>query len=112
MHIVKTSWFPFGRYNTINIFTVLFTKLEYLTLKIINHESIHSAQMREMLFIFFYIWYSIEYLVIRFFHKTQNSAYRDVSFEEEAKEHEDDANYLKHRKHFAWFKYIKIKDRK
>lgn len=30
----------------------------------INHELIHTAQMKEMLYIFFYIWYGIEWLVL------------------------------------------------
>ena len=32
----------------------------------------------------FYIWYGIEYVIIRFFHNKQSFAYHDVSFEEEA----------------------------
>ena len=112
MYIVKTTWFPFGRYSTINIFGVLFTKLDSLDRSTILHESIHTAQMREMLYIFFYIWYGLEYLAIRVFHRTQNGAYRDISFEEEAYNNSYDWDYLKHRKRFAWFKYIKIKDRK
>lgn len=39
--------------------------------------------MIELLLIFFYLWYGIEYLIIRLFHKKQNDVYHDVSFEEE-----------------------------
>ena len=53
MKIIKTSWFPFGGYSTINLFGVLFTKRDYLTRDIILHEQIHTAQMKEMLYIFF-----------------------------------------------------------
>lgn len=109
MLIIKNSWFPFGRYSTINICGILFTKSDSLSEKTINHENIHTHQMIEMLFIFFYLWYGIEYLIIRLFHKTQNCSYHDVSFEEEAYEHQYDFTYLKNRKHYAWFKYIKLK---
>ena len=65
--------------------------------------------MKEMGYIFFYIWYVIEYIIIRLFHNKQNGAYHDVSFEEEAYKHEHDLNYLATRKHYNWIKYIKIK---
>lgn len=62
-----------------------------------------------MLFIFFYLWYGIEYIIIRLFHAKQNDAYRDVSFEEEAHNNDDNQNYLLVRKHYAWWKYIRIR---
>ena len=63
MKIVKTKWFPFGGYKAINLFGILFTKSD-LSETEINHEAIHTAQMKEMLYIFFYIWYAIEYIII------------------------------------------------
>src|SRR5699024_1430984 len=108
MKIVYTNWFPFGPYHTINLFGILFTKRDYLTRDTILHEQIHTAQMKEMLYIFFYLWYGLEYIIIRFFHKNQNNAYQDVSFEEEAHDNAYNWNYLETRKHYAWFKYIKI----
>lgn len=108
MKIVYTNWFPFGPYHTINLFGILFTKRDYLTRGTILHEQIHTAQMKEMLYIFFYLWYGLEYIIIRFFHKKQNNAYHDVSFEEEAHDNAHNWNYLETRKHYAWFKYIKI----
>ena len=65
--------------------------------------------MKEMLFIFFYLWYGIEYIIIRLFHAKQNDAYRDVSFEEEAHNNDDNQDYLFIRKRYAWFKYIRIR---
>lgn len=109
MKIIKTKHFPFGSYKTINIFGVLFTKRE-LTQKEINHELIHTAQMKEMGYIGFYLWYGIEYLIIRLWHLEkdgQHGTYRDVSFEEEAYNFDDDLDYLKTRKHYTWWKYIK-----
>lgn len=109
MKIVYTKWFPFGPYHTINLFGILFTKRDYLTRDTILHERIHTAQMKEMLYIFFYLWYGVEYIIIRFFHKKQNNAYHDVSFEEEAHDNAYNWTYLETRKHYAWFKYIKIR---
>ena len=39
--------FPFGRYSTINLFGVLFTKRDNLSKTTINHESIHTEQIKE-----------------------------------------------------------------
>lgn len=113
MIVIKNKWFPFGGYKTINLFGILFTKskLDNITL---NHEEIHTAQMKEMLFIFFYLWYSLEYLIIRLCNvkDKQNDVYHEVSFEEEAYNNEDNLNYLKTRKHYSWFKYLNINSNK
>lgn len=107
MKIIRTKHFPFGSYKAINIFGIVFTKGE-LSKKEINHERIHTKQMVETLYIFFYLWYGIEYLIIRIFHDTQHSAYRDVSFEEEACVNESTFDYIDNRKHYAWYKYTKV----
>ena len=109
MKIIHTEHFPFGRYTTINLFGILFTKSKKLSPQSINHEKIHTAQMKEMVYIFYYLWYCIEYFIVRFFHKKQNSSYHDISFEEEAHCNQYDYKYLSKRKHYAWIKYLKIK---
>ena len=82
MKIVKTKWFPFGGYKAINLFGILFTKSD-LSETEINHEAIHTAQMKE-----------------------QHDHYHEVSFEEEANYYESNLAYLRWRKHYEWFKYI------
>lgn len=109
MKIIHNKLIPFGRYDTINIFGILFTKSKSLNKYVINHESIHTEQMKEMGYIFFYLWYGIEYCLIRLFHRKQGDAYHDVSFEEEAYNNDSNLNYLKERKRYAWIKYIKVK---
>lgn len=109
MLIIKNKWFPFGSYTTINLFGILFTKQDTLSERTIVHESIHTKQQLEMLFVLFYLWYAIEYCLIRLLHKTQNCAYHDVSFEEEAYANDDNKAYLSTRKHYAWLKYVKFK---
>lgn len=109
--IIPNRLIPFGDYATINLFTVLFTKNKtgLLRNKDVNHELIHTAQMKELGYIGFYLWYGIEYLIIRLFHKKQGDAYHDVSFEEEVYANEKDLSYLDKRKHYAWVKYLKVK---
>lgn len=109
MKIIKNKYIPFGHYETINIFGILFTKGE-LNKYEINHEQIHTEQMKEMLYIFFYIWYILEYLIIKLFNffKTQSEQYHEISFEEEAYNNSYDLDYLQNRKRFAWIKYLWI----
>ena len=109
MKIIFNKWFPFGRYTTLNFFGILFTKSDYVSPRVINHESIHTEQMKETLWIGFYLWYGIEYLLIRLFHRKQNCAYHDVSFEEEAYNNDLNRDYLFTRKRYSWIKYIKIR---
>lgn len=111
MRVIKTKHFPFNGYKAINIFGIVFTKGE-LSNKELNHEAIHTEQMKEMLYIFFYIWYGIEYLIIRLFHIKQHDAYKDVSFEEEAHINDDNLNYISKRKHYTWTKYLGINSSK
>ena len=64
--------------------------------------------------LFFYLWYGIEYLIILCFAKwnKQNERYHDVSFEEEAHNNDSNLDYISTRKHYAWFKYIKLRSYK
>lgn len=72
--------------------------------ELVNHESIHWKQQLELLIIFFYPLYFIEW-IIRLFTNTR-SAYKSISFEREANANEDNPNYLNERKSFAWLNYI------
>ncbi|NOT36145.1 MAG: hypothetical protein HOP11_02075 [Saprospiraceae bacterium] len=73
---------------------------------LINHENIHLRQQVELLIVFFYIWYSIEYLVYRMQGKSKLEAYHKISFEKEAYAKESNIHYLKERKLFAFIKYL------
>lgn len=72
----------------------------------LNHERIHIRQQLELLVVFFFIWYSIEFLIrfIRF--RNKNVAYRNISFEREAYAKEKDLDYLKLRPFWGFSKYI------
>lgn len=102
MKIIKNKTIPFGRYQAINLFGLLFTKVE-CTPVILNHEAIHTAQMRELAFIGFYLWYVLEWLVKIAVYRDIHRAYLNVSFEREAYAHESDLSYLAHRPRWASF---------
>ena len=110
MIIIRNNIIPFKGYKILNILGILFVRKDAeITYSSINHEKIHNAQMFEMLIVFFYLWYLIEYIIVRLFHRKQNQAYHDVSFEEEAHNNDRNLQYLLERKPYAWVKYLKVR---
>lgn len=108
MKIIYNKILPPKGFTAINLFGILFVRSEYkdkISDKILNHEKIHTAQMKELLYIFFYIWYVIEW-IIRLFTNT-SSAYKSIAFEQEAYDNQSNLEYLNNRKHFCWLKYYK-----
>lgn len=104
MKIVRNNIIPFKGFAAINLFGILFVRKDVnLSSRILNHEYIHTMQMKEMLYIFFYLWYVLEWIV-RLFMK--GNAYRNISFEREAYANEDRTVYLSQRKHYSWLKYL------
>ena len=84
----------------------IYVKEQYLTReRTINHEKIHWQQQLELLIIFFYLWYFIEWLIR--LPINGKAAYRSLSFEREAYGNDDNLEYLKTRKPYAWLKYMK-----
>lgn len=110
--IIYNRFIPVKRFWAINMFGVIFVRkenadwyqgreLQY----VLNHEQIHTAQMRELGYVLFYVLYVLEWLVRLIV--SPKSAYRDISFEREAKRNERNLAYLENRKHFSNLKYIK-----
>ena len=105
MKIIRNRLLPPKNFDAINIIGLLFChKSTIITPEIVRHEQIHTRQMAELLFVFFYLWYFMEWLVRLFM---RGNAYHHISFEREAYDHMDEPDYLKRRKHFAWMKYYK-----
>lgn len=74
---------------------------------LINHEKIHLRQQLELGIIFFYIWYILEFFYWLIKYKNKNIAYKNICFEKEAFTKENSLNYLKKRKFWAFWKYLK-----
>ncbi|MCC2590176.1 hypothetical protein [Chryseobacterium sp. MFBS3-17] len=73
---------------------------------LLNHERIHLRQQLELLVVFFYLWYVIEYYYWFFRLRDSYMAYRYISFEREAFAKETELSYLKKRKLWSFWKYI------
>lgn len=74
---------------------------------VINHERIHTAQMRELLFVPFYILYVLEWLVRVVQYRNRDRAYRNISFEREAYANGNNLAYLENRPVFSWVRYLR-----
>ncbi|ALU75527.1 hypothetical protein LNJ05_00645 [Tenacibaculum finnmarkense genomovar ulcerans] len=73
---------------------------------LINHEKIHLKQQLELLVIFFYLFYGIEWLIKCFKYKNGYLAYKNISFERESYQNEDNLYYLESRKKWAFIHYL------
>lgn len=71
---------------------------------LVRHEQIHIYQQLELLVIPFYIWYLVEYGIHRLRGKDHNHAYRDISFEREARYLQDKPEVR--RRWFGFLKYV------
>lgn len=103
--IVKCRFIPAG--ICVNLFGTFWARdTSWLDKYILNHERIHTSQMRELLFVPFYILYILEWLVRLVKYRNHNKAYMNISFEREAYANGRDLTYLSRRKPFSWIKYI------
>ena len=130
MKIIQNKWInkfiPFPNFRAINLFGVLFVRgARPLTGVTLNHESIHSAQIAEVmiasvpfglllwlltnvwlgLFLViasYYLWYVIEWLI----RLSKGNAYKNISFEREAYANENYSDYLNERKPFSFLEYL------
>jgi len=106
MKIIYNRIIPGKGFAAINLFGVVFARKECnpLSKRSINHERIHTAQMKEMCYVFFYLWYGIECVVLLLKYRNREKAYYNIRFEKEAYKYETDKEYLKRRKLYSWIK--------
>ena len=130
--IVYNNLIPFKGYIALTIWPLIFARKSSKPLKEHeeNHEKIHLRQQLEVLILsaviiaalilifgwswwwllislgVYYAGYGIDYGIRYFAYGSQKEAYRNIATEQEAYLNEQDMTYLKHRKPFAWVKYI------
>lgn len=88
-------WWVFARKDT-NITTTT-----------IRHEQIHLCQQKEMLVVFFFLWYGIEWIVRLIQYRNTITAYKNISFEREAYYNQLKEGYLEIRKHYSFLKHLR-----
>ena len=113
MKIIRNSLIPFKGFVAINLFGVVFVCKDYEFRSVADyqrmlvHEEIHTKQMRELLYLPFYVWYLLEWLVRLVMYREARKAYRNISFEREAYANQHKWDYNKGRKRYAFLQYIK-----
>ena len=101
--IVQSKLIPKG--ICVNLFGTYWARdTSWIDKYVVNHERIHTAQQRELLFIGFYILYLIEWIVRYFQYRNWHKAYMNISFEKEAYVNGYNLKYLQHRKHYAQYR--------
>lgn len=106
MRIVINKIIPFGKnFYAINLFGVLFVKGPCSPM-LINHEKIHTAQIKDLLYLFFYLAYVVEWLVRLLQFRNGYEAYRNISFEREAYANQKNLKYLNGRKRYSFLNYL------
>ena len=102
--IIQNRFIPIGkRYYAINLFGIIFAKGKCSAVTI-NHEAIHTAQMKELLYIPFYLIYLLEWLIRLIQYRNLYKAYSNISFEREAYAHETNLSYISSRPRFQSFR--------
>lgn len=130
--IVYNNLIPFKGYVATTIWPLILARKSSKPLKDVeeNHEKIHLRQQLEVMIasaliiaaltlIFKWSWwcmlislgvyyagYGIDYAIRYVAYGSPHEAYRNIATEQEAYLYEQDMTYLKHRKPFAWVKYI------
>lgn len=108
MFVVVLSWLFAKNFRGLAIYPFIFLRQKELkdNPTIMNHEKIHLRQQIEMLWIFFFLWYGIEFFVRWIQFKNSNLAYLNISFEREAYNNEIDYSYLQNRKFWSFTNYL------
>lgn len=89
--IIGISLAPFGVY----------IDPKYDSPELRRHESIHWHQQIEMLIVFFYLWYFIEWLM-----RLVSGSLVEISFEQEAYRFDTCPDYVEHRRPFTWIWFV------
>ena len=126
MLIIHNHIIPLDGFEALTVWPFIFVRSKNFDEVDENHEEIHGRQQLEMLVVgivlsvvlcstgcgwwslfalpISFYWYLLEWSVRLVF--LPGNAYRQTSFEAEAYAHQEDMDYLRHRKPFAWIKYL------
>lgn len=105
MIVVKNNIIPVKPYDAMTLWPFIFVRKDTrITEVLLNHERIHGRQQLELLIVPFLLWYVVEFVIRTLFGK--GDAYRNICFEREAYENENDMGYLDHRPFWKFFSHI------
>lgn len=91
--VIIVNKLPFKWTLAINLFGKVYSRRNLNNIEL-QHELIHSLQMKEIGYIKFYISYVYEWLKLSIKYKNIYKGYLDISFEKEAHLCQDDIHYI------------------
>ncbi|MFN8323923.1 MAG: hypothetical protein U0T74_14760 [Chitinophagales bacterium] len=102
--ILVTRFVP---YSAMALYPFILVKREEMKQNVIliHHEKIHHRQQLELLIVPFYLLYLFNYLFNLLRYRNHYKAYREIIFEREAFQMDNDLDYLSRRKMFAFVKF-------
>lgn len=105
--VIYLKYFIPKSFSAFTIYPFIFIKkkLDKTNCMLINHEKIHLKQQIELVIIFFFIAYFLEFCWNIILYRSWMKAYRAIGFEKEAYQNENNLNYLKTRKPYSFLKY-------
>ena len=107
MRVIVSNLLPTRGFTAVNFFGVVFVRRErmrWFSSRTMNHEYIHLEQMKELLYVPFYLIYLAEWAWKLMVFRSCRKAYMNISFEREARAHQNDLDYLKTRKRYEQWK--------
>ena len=106
MKVIYNSILPIPGITAMNLYGLILARRESKPLQAVTlrHEAIHTAQMRETLYVGFYLLYLLEWIIKLFIYGKE--AYRNISFEREAYRYAACENYLEERRAYAWLRLV------
>lgn len=105
MFVICNKFLPVNGYKALTVWPFIFVRCKLSDIDL-NHERIHGRQQAEMLLVFFYVWYCVEWLVRVCLYCDGHKAYKNISLECEAYSNEEKADYLNYRRLWSWTKYL------
>lgn len=87
----------------INLFGKVYAKRELNNVEL-QHELIHSLQMKDLGYLKFYILYLYEWIKLLIKYKNTYQSYKQISFEKEAYTYQKDVQYIINKKDCVWKK--------
>lgn len=108
MFVLVNKYLILRRFDGVVLWPFIFLRRPDLknNKEFMNHERVHLHQQKEMLVLLFYIWYAVEFFLRYLEFDNAYEAYRNISFEREAYSNEDNLDYLKNRRAWAFLKYL------
>jgi hypothetical protein len=110
LKVVYNKYIPLKGFVALTLWPWIFVREEKsakFTQMAKRHEGTHAHQQVECLLVGFLIIYCLEWAVkLPFCKFDSNRAYRSISFEQEAYDHQEEIYYNDVRRHFAWRRYL------